>query len=113
MDKMPPDLKPAASLLSAATPGVPAARTSKRKTQQDTWESIIDRFGDPLSELAEIAFDKSLPVAVRKDALKEVVQYGHSKRRSIEVTGADGNPIEVRLKLIDEISQAMSKLGAK
>jgi len=113
MDKMPPDLKPAASLLSAATPGVPAARTSKRKTQQDTWESIIDKFGDPLTELAEIAFDKQLPVAIRKDALKEVVQYGHSKRRSIEVTGADGNPLEVRLRLIDEISQAMSKLSAK
>ena len=113
MDKMPPDLKPAASLLSAPAPGIPAARTSKRKTQQDTWESIIDKFGDPLTELAEIAFDKNLPVAVRKDALKEVVQYGHSKRRSIEVTGADGNPIEVRLKLIDEISQAMSKLSGK
>jgi len=113
MDKMPPDLKPAASLLSASVPGVPAARTTKRKTQQDTWEAIIERFGDPLTELAEIAFDKQLPVAVRKDALKEVVQYGHSKRRSIEVTGADGNPIEVRLRLIDEISQAMSKLSAK
>jgi hypothetical protein len=60
-----------------------------------------------------IFFITSLISGSIKDALKEVVQYGHSKRRSIEVTGADGNPIEVRLKLIDEISQAMSKLSGK
>ena len=43
--------------------------------------------------------------------MKEVSQYGYAKRRQMEITGANGEPLEVRLQLIDQITTAIEKLG--
>lgn len=101
-----------AKVVDKPVPGKPVSRERRWRTQQETWEKIVDSYGDPLEELADIAFDKMLDVRTRKDALKEIIQYGHAKRRSMEITGADGNPLEVRLKLIDQISNSIAQLTA-
>jgi hypothetical protein len=108
MEHIPPSLQVDAKVAVAKPVGSPVDRQVKRKTQQAVWEDILDSFGDPLHELAGIAFDRQLDVKTRKDALKELVQYGHSKRRSVEITGADGAPLEVRMQLISNIAEQLA-----
>ena len=109
--KLPPVLLPNDVVTNAGLPpGEVVGRVSKKQSQQETWDHIVNTFGDPLLELAKIAFDDQLSARDRKDALKEVVQYGHSKRRAIEITGADGNPFEIKLQLIDSIANSISTI---
>lgn len=99
---------PEITLVAGRPPGEVAARHTKSRSQQQVWEEIVGTFGDPLTELAKIAFNPQLDVKIRKDALKELTQYGHSKRRSVEITGADGAPLEMRLKMISDIAESIA-----
>ena len=86
---------------------------NKRNIQrQEIFDKIVEQYGDPLEALAEMAFDANHDLLVRKDCLKELVQYGHAKKRSVEVTGPDGGPIEARLELVGQITELIGKLNA-
>lgn len=76
---------------------------------------IIEKHGDPLEALAEMAFDLNNDIQIRQASLKELVQYGYCKKRSVEVTGKDGGAIEVdvRLDLVSQISKALDLLAKK
>lgn len=75
------------------------------------FEEICEKYGDPLEAMAEMAFDMNNDQNLRFQAMKEVSQYGYAKRRQMEITGANGEPLEVRLQLIDQITAAIEKLG--
>jgi hypothetical protein len=94
---------------SGRKPGSPNKRNVVR---QEIFDKIVEKHGDPLEALAEMAFDPNHPLDIRKDCLKEVVQYGHAKKKSVEITGPDGGPIEARLELVGQISDLISKLNA-
>lgn len=86
---------------------------NKRNIQrQEIFDRIVEKHGDPLEALAEMAFDPNNDLLVRKDCLKEVVQYGHAKKKSVEITGPDGGPIEARLELVGQITDLIAKLNA-
>ncbi len=98
-----------------ATPGAgrPKGSPNKRNVvRQEIFDKIVERHGDPLEALAEMAFDPNHPLDIRKDCLKEVVQYGHAKKKAIEISGPDGGPIEARLELVGQITDLISKLNA-
>ena len=90
------------------------AGTPNKVTQKsrDVFALIVDRYGDPLEELAKMAFDPNNAIDIRKDCLKEVVQYGHAKKKSVEISGPDGGPIEARLELVGQITDLIGKLNA-
>ena len=44
--------------------------------------------------------------------MKELVQYGHAKKQSVEITGPAGGPIEARLELVGQITDLIGKLNA-
>lgn len=98
--------KPAGSGRKAGTPN---KRDVKR---QEIFDKIVEKHGDPLEALAEMAFDPNHPLDIRKDCLKEVVQYGHAKKKAIEISGPDGGPIEARLELVGQITDLISRLNA-
>jgi len=81
--------------------------------RQEIFDKIVEKHGDPLEALAEMAFDPNNDLMVRKDCLKEVVQYGHAKKKAIEISGPDGGPIEMRLELIEQITGLIDKLNSK
>lgn len=81
--------------------------------RQEIFDKIVEKHGDPLEALAEMAFDPNHDLMVRKDCLKEVVQYGHAKKKAIEISGPDGGPIEMRLELIEQITGLIEKLNSK
>jgi len=81
--------------------------------RQEIFDRIVEKHGDPLEALAEMAFDPNHDLMVRKDCLKEVVQYGHAKKKAIEISGPDGGPVEVKLELIEQITGLIEKLNSK
>lgn len=48
---------------------------------------------DPVLALAEIAIDKNVILRIRVDCLKEVAQYVHAKRKSIDINAGEGTKI--------------------
>ena len=97
-------------------PGVGMQKGQKTKRSletQEVYNRIVDKHGDPLLALAEMAFGEGIPLEIKQNSLKELVTYGHAKKRTLEVTGKDGSPLEVdvRLKLIGDITAAITQLG--
>lgn len=90
-------------------PGSPNKGT--RDLQERMQAAVLERCGladyDPVIELAIIANDKSNPVEVRGSAHKSVAPYIHAQRKAVEVTGAGGEPIEMKISLIDRIVSAL------
>jgi hypothetical protein len=92
--------KPTGSGRKAGTP-------NKRNVErQEIFDRIVEK------ALAEMAFDPKHDLLVRKDCLKELVQYGHAKKKSVEITGPDGGPIEARLELVGQITDLIGRLNA-
>lgn len=54
---------------------------------------------DPVIDMARIATDPTTEVSVRLAASKEVAQYIHHKLRAVEVTGLDGEPVQLEVIL--------------
>lgn len=81
--------------------------------RQETFDRIVDKHGDPLEALAEMAFEPTHDLLIRKDCMKELVQYGYAKKKSVEITGPDGGPLEMRLELIEQITGLIEKLNTK
>ena len=79
------------------------------------YEKIVNQHGDPLYKLAEIAFDEVNPIDLRLGALKDLIKYGHAQRKAVEISGPNGGALEidVRSKLINDITQSFEKLAAK
>ena len=86
---------------------------NKRSAEvQETFDRIVAKHGDPLEALAEMAFDPNHDLLVRKDCMKELVQYGYAKKKSVEISGPNGQPLEVRFQLIEQITGLIEKLNA-
>jgi len=98
-------VKPAGSGRKAGTPN------KRDVNRQEIFERIVEKYGDPLEALAEMAFNPKHDLLVRKDCLKELVQYGHAKKKSVEITGPDGGPIEARLELVGQITDLIARLN--
>jgi hypothetical protein len=90
--------------------GSPNKRDVKR---QEVFDRIVAKHGDPLEALAEMAFDPNHDLMIRKDCMKELVQYGHAKKKSVEISGPNGQPLEMRFELIEQITGLIERLQTK
>lgn len=81
--------------------------------RQETFDRIVAKHGDPLEALAEMAFDPQHAIEIRKDCMKDLVQYGYAKKKSVEISGPNGQPLEVRFQLIEQITGLLEKLNAR
>ncbi len=75
------------------------------KNKQTLLKLLEARYPDyhPVTELVDIALDLNNDVNVRLNANKEVAQYIVPKLKSIELTGANGEPIKTDNKYTVEI----------
>ena len=78
------------------------AKTKRSLDTQATFERIVAKHGDPLEALAEMAFDPSIDIAIRNGSLKEVVKYGYAQRKAVEISGPDGDPVQVDVGFFDD-----------
>ena len=96
--------------------GMKKGQVTKRAADTaETFAKIVEKYGDPLLALAAMAFDPENDIVIRQSSLREVVSYGYAKRKAIELTGKDGEPLQLdhRLALIGKITDAFGKLSGK
>lgn len=96
----------------------PAGSLGSKTLQAIT--ALIERGCDPLAILADIAMGNAIDTASgeqkptleqRKDAAKELCQYIYPKRKAVEMSGIDGDPIEACLK-VEWVSPSDNKAPA-
>jgi hypothetical protein len=73
---------------------------------------VIDRLEalgcDPIEGMARIAMDEKAELSLRAQMYKELAQYVAPKRKAVEVTGEDGDSLQMELKsLIEEIQNTL------
>lgn len=73
--------------------------------------AMKERYGlnryDPALALAEIACDQSHPIDIRVRAHSAILPYVRAQLKSVEISGPDGEPIEVKTSLIDVITASL------
>ena len=93
----------------------PGQKTKRALDTQETFAKIVEKYGDPLLALAEMAFDPENDITIRQSSMREVVKYGYAQRKAVEISGPNGDPLAVdtRLELIGQITSAFEKLASK
>lgn len=93
----------------------PGQKTKRTADTAETFAKIVEKYGDPLLALAEMAFDPENDLVIRQSSMKEVVSYGYAKRKALEISGPDGAPLalDVKMELIGKITDAFGKLSGK
>lgn len=85
-----------------------------RMRQKKSLSEVLDKLDaqgcDPIDELATIAMDKNVDIDTRVKVLRDLAQYVHPKRRSIEVSNKDGEALIVRIKRFGDDDLAKSKM---
>lgn len=79
-------------------------------------QELVDLHGCPLEEMFMIAKDIEEDKSARLQALKELANYIYPKRKAIELSGPDGEPIGGKIdtsKLTDKELDTLLKLTAK
>jgi len=64
---------------------------------------------DPITGMALIAMDESVPINIRARMYQELAQYVAPKRKAVEVTGADGGPVRGETTLTAWLEQHSGK----
>lgn len=64
---------------------------------------------DPISEMAKMSVDPNIDIDVRVKLLRDLAQYVHPKRRSVEISNKDGEALVVKIKKFTEEDLAASK----
>jgi hypothetical protein len=90
-------------------------KTKRALDTQETFARVVEKYGDPLMALADMAFNPENDITVRHNSMKDLVQYGYAKRKALEISGPNGDPlaVDVRLELIGQITSAFEKLASK
>lgn len=75
--------------------------TVRHRDTAEMFEKIVKKFGDPMEELAKIAFDSSVDLPLRQNSLKELGKYGYAQRKAVELSGPNGDPVQLDVKIFD------------
>lgn len=76
------------------TPGSGRKKGTPNKRTQQAAEILAEVGCDPLRKMAEIASDPNTPLDLRVKLYSDLSQYVHPRRKAVEHTGAEGDPIE-------------------
>ena len=86
-------------------------KTAQRLTKAALMEvrnTLDDANCDPLKELAKLAMDPTTDFSTRVSILKDLNQYVHPKRRSIDIGNLDGNALNINIRsFTGEAAKAM------
>lgn len=83
---------------------------------KDRLQELVDLHGCPLEEMFMIGMALDEDKGARLQALKELANYIYPKRKAIELSGPDGEPLGGKIdpsKLTDKELDTLLKLAAK
>ncbi len=105
-------------------PGTPKpANSGRRKGQaaaiKETVEATLARMNcSPIEGMVRIAQNAAKKQSIQHQRLAghlfgELAQYEHPKRRAIEMSGIDGNPIEVTINAREQLLSRIASLSPR
>lgn len=80
--------------------------------QREYFNQLVEKYGCPLEAMFIMGANEMNTSELRLRAFTEAAQYGMSKLKSVELTGADGGPLEVKMALVDKLANALNTLSA-
>jgi hypothetical protein len=98
------------------TPDDPRNPENLNKPLKERVADLVAIHGCPLDELFRIGMDLEEEPSTRLSALKEAASYAYAKRKAIEISGPEGQPLETKIdlsKLSDKELAAFQKLAEK
>ena len=103
--------KPGSERVGGRQKGTPNKKTVEL---QDRVKKFMNAMGiknfDPLVALAGISQDKSTPLKLKVEALKELSQYFHPKRRAVEFSGEQTINVQEKQQKLKELDELIEKL---
>jgi len=103
--------KPGNPRIGGRQKGTPNKKTAEI---QERVKKFMEQMGvknfDPLMALAGIAVDKGTPLKLKVDALKEIAQYMHPKRRAVEISGEQTINVQEKQKKIKELDDLLNEI---
>ena len=105
---------PGSQRIGGRQKGTPNKKTKElqERVKKFMSEQGIKNF-DPLVALAGISVDKSTPLKLKVEALKELAQYLHPKRRAVEFSGEQTINVESKEKKIKELDELIEKIQSE
>lgn len=107
-------------------PGVPRPANAGRKkgTPNKLTVDLLERMQEvaakrgvenfhPVIAMTEIALDPKWPMEIRCKMHSETAKYVAPQRKAVEHSGPGGEPIEVKLDLVDRVVASMEKLARR
>lgn len=64
--------------------------------RRDVADKLAEIGFDPIMRMIDIANQEGCPPAIASRICAEVAQYVHAKRRSLEISGRDGEAIQIK-----------------
>jgi len=98
------------------TPDDPRNPENLNKPLKERVADLVQIHGCPLDELFRIGMDLEEEPSTRLSALKEAASYAYAKRKAIEISGPEGQPLETKIdmsKLTDKEIQTLLKITEK
>ena len=94
--------------------GTPNKKTAELqdRVKQHMAKQGIKNF-DPLLALAAISQEKATPLKLKIEALKELAQYYHPKRRAVEISGEQTVNVNERAEKVKELDDLIAKLESE
>ena len=103
--------KPGSERVGGRQKGTPNKKTAEL---QDRVKKFMNSMGiknfDPLVALAGISQDKATPLKLKVEALKELSQYFHPKRRAVEFSGEQTINVQEKQQQLKELDELIEKL---
>lgn len=87
------------------TPGSGRVKGTPNKKTQTLFEVCEEEGIDPFRGL--LMLTKHADVTIKLQALKEVCRYLYPIRKAVEITGAEGAPIETRSRHVEEFKELL------
>ncbi len=87
------------------------SKKSRSDETMSAYDRAVEKYGNPVEALAEIAFDKDYPIDLRYRALSDFAKYGNAQVKAVEISGPDGGAIEVKHELKSKVMQALDALA--
>ena len=83
--------------------------TVRARDTAEAFERVAKKYGDPLEALAEMAFDPNNDLPIRQNSMKELLKYGYAQRRAVEVSGPNGDAVQMNVEIFDNALDLLKK----
>jgi hypothetical protein len=94
-------------------PGSGRKAGTSNKVSKEVAERLAELGCDPIEGMAMLALDPKNPPELRGRMFAELAQYCYNKRKSMEVCGPNGGPIQAHLLTLEDLDRIIDQSDAE